>query len=166
MKPITDLFYADRWTEALEKSDGYSIERYLLEVAHLSPDAIRFVTLLTNLETSLYTAILDNVLLHLIINDETTFYHIKDGNSGFPDELVRRCQAVPNGRCSIRLSTRVTAVELGNDSATVTYGSSFSTLSQDARETFDHVIIATTATAASRLDYRPRRRFTNTYYAL
>ncbi|CAF3325342.1 unnamed protein product [Rotaria sp. Silwood2] len=166
VKPITDLFYADRWKEAVEKWDGYSIERYLLEVAHLSPDAIRFVSLLTNLETSLYTAILDNVLLHLIINDETTFYHIKGGNSGFTDALVRSCQAVPDGRCSIHLSTRVTAIELGNGSATVTYGSSFTTLSQNASETFDHVVIATTATAASLLDLKPRRRFIDTYYAL
>lgn len=136
------------------------------DVAYLSPDAIHFVTLLTNLEASLYTAILDNVLLHLVINDETTFYHIKNGNAAFTDALAQNCLAVPNSRCTIHLSTRVTTIDLGNGSATVTYGPSFAALSQNTTRTFDHVVIATTATAASLLDLKPRYHFINAYNVL
>ncbi|CAF1368902.1 unnamed protein product [Didymodactylos carnosus] len=64
------------------------------------------------------------------------------------------------------MSARVTAVQLQNGSATVTYGSSFAASSQNTSETFDHVIVATTATAASLLDLRPRHRFVATYNAL
>ena len=71
VKPITDLFFADRWAEAVEKWYDYSIERYLTDEAYLSPDAIQFIAVMMNFETSLYSSILDNVLTHLVVNDQT-----------------------------------------------------------------------------------------------
>jgi hypothetical protein len=104
---------------------------------------------------SLYRTILDKVLLYLVTNDETKFYHIRCGNSSYTDALERRYW--------IPIWTRVTKIQLGNRSTTLTYGWSSSISSQRTSKIFYAAIIATTA---SLFDRQANQYFIDKYNAL
>jgi glycine/D-amino acid oxidase-like deaminating enzyme len=132
---------------------------YLRSVGGLSLAAVDYISLILNLETNLFTSLLESIRDMLIINDSTKFYRIQGGSDLLINAMINECLTIEQGRCSLLLNTEVTQVQL--------YASEHvrivSSNSSNNSNLFDSVIVATTATAAQLIDFRKRADFSDKY---
>ncbi|CAF1326986.1 unnamed protein product [Adineta steineri] len=147
-----------------EKYKSFSIDTYLNSI-NMSRAAINYIGLVLNLETSLFTALTEVIQDRKVLGQK--FYHIVDGNDRLTDSLLAACLNVPDNRCSIQYNTRVNSVTLRNSNkADMTYTNPNVTSENLTSILYDHVIVATTATAASIIDFNDRSAFVDSYRAM
>jgi glycine/D-amino acid oxidase-like deaminating enzyme len=147
-----------------QKYKSYSVDTYLNSI-NMSRAAINYISLMLNIETSLFAALTEIIQDRNILDQQ--FYHIIGGNDRLPNSLLAACLAVPNNRCSILYNTRVTGVTLRNGVlADITYISQNASFQNVTSQLYDHVIVATTAAAANIIDFNDRSDFVDSYRAM
>ena len=146
----------------LQLYGAYSVDYYLMEVANLSRGAIDFIGLMLNLESAMYTSIVEVARDFQLLPEDAFFWHIDGGNDRLITELERACRNVSNGRCSINTRKPITFVNYDSSSSTGRLQSNDELIPGE----FDHIIVATTARAANAIRFEPRRAFINKYQAL
>ncbi|CAF1283605.1 unnamed protein product, partial [Rotaria sordida] len=161
VQPLLNLFFTQGWNAVRTRWDSYSISSYLASVG-LSRAAIDYISLMLNLETNLFTSLLESIRDMLILNDSIKFYQIQGGNDLLINAMVNECLAIEQGRCSLLLNSKVTQIQL-YASERVRIVSSNNTNNNNL---FDSVIVATTAPAAQLIDFDKRSDFTEKYRAM
>ena len=150
----------------IHKWGSYSIEQYLTSVG-LSRGAIGYIGLMLNMERNLHMALTESIADMTLINDDTEFVHILSGNDRLTNALRDECLTIPDSRCTITYDSRITSVELSNKvphDVGMEYVSSESSTPIPTRR-YDSVIVATTASAAERIQFHNRDLFRDTYRA-
>jgi len=95
-----------------KKYKSFSIVRYLNSI-NMSRDAIRYISLMLNLEISLSAALTEIIPNRNILSEK--FYHSVSGNDRLTDLLLSTCLAISNNRFSIHYNIRVTGFTLRNE---------------------------------------------------
>jgi monoamine oxidase len=182
IEPILDIAATLGWDHVMDQYDEFSVYSYLFNQG-ISIPAINYIALVLNLESNLFTAIAESVRDAAIINDSVRFYHIVGGNDQLPHSLAAACLAVPGNRCSIFFNRTVAAVDISSDGITApSAASSVKVVWYDSNdelmahpppkararvaETYNQVILATTAAALRTMDLQPALAFVHKRTAL
>jgi glycine/D-amino acid oxidase-like deaminating enzyme len=125
----------------------------------LSRAAIDYISLMSNLEGNLFTAVLESIRDMLILGNTTKFYRIQGGSDLLIKAMVNDCLSVEQGRCSLSLNTTVTKIQLQSSER-------IRVISSNSDNLFDSVIVSTTANAAQLIDFDKREYFSDKYRAM
>ncbi|CAF1096793.1 unnamed protein product [Didymodactylos carnosus] len=166
VQPLLDMVKNESWDAVRAKWDSYSIDYYLHEERNLSRAAIDYISLMLNVESNLYTALIESIRDMTIIKDDTEFYHIVNGNDLLIESLVRECLSVANNRCSIMYNASVTKVQLKTEKKSNVQITWKNGSNDTQSKKYDSVIVATTATAASLIEFTTRFKFADKYRAM
>jgi monoamine oxidase/glycine/D-amino acid oxidase-like deaminating enzyme len=158
MKPILDTLEKEGWTSVRNRWDSYSVDSYL-NMMNLSQGALDYMSAYIGYETISHLSILARIRAFLVFSSGATFYRIEDGNDRLIQAMISECETIESNRCSIQYSTRITQIQL-NNSTQVQW-----TTQNGTTDTFDKIVVATTASAALLIDFIQRTDFIEKYRA-
>ena len=146
------------WSLARDRWDSYSLESYLHQM-NVSLNTRNFIAAVRGTEYSQQTSVLTHIRSTLLFSGASKFYRIENGNDRLVQAMVDECQQMPSNRCSIVYASPVNQV-ITNRSNPIRL-----TTRNGSEESFDRIIVATTAKAAELIDFKPRTTFREKYRA-
>ena len=147
MAPVFRLFYEQGWDAVVQKYGSYSIKQYLFE-SGLSRTMIDYIGIMLSVDSRFHVAL--SVLFRArLLHGHTEFFHIVGGNRHLISALAEPC--------TIRYASPVRGIHLNKDAPTVNITYSVTQNETDS-QTFDAVVVATTATAARLIHITPTSR--------
>lgn len=127
---------------------------------NLSRAAVDYGAILGSYETDLYKSMVGSFRNTIQFSSRLSLYRISAGNDMLVKSMVNDCQTIESNRCKIVYSTPISRVEI-IESDKIQLSSN-----DGMNQTFDTVVVATSAAVAQFLDFEPRNYFAQKYLAL